>query len=128
MTALVAHVVVVFMLVVGLSFLVQGRYWLQFSREVREVPNRFFPLALLMVVLGSAVVATHNDWSFGWGLVITVYGWALLVKGAALLIYPQFADWFSDLSDRFYLTWIRVGGAIFALFGAILTYKIWFAA
>jgi len=93
-----------------------------------EAPYRFFSLALLMVILGSAIVATHNEWSVGWGLAITVYGWALLLKGAALLVYPQFADWFSGLSDALYVTWIRVGGAILAAFGAILTYRVWFAA
>ena len=116
------------MLVVGLSFLFQGRQWLSFSRAVMEVPHRFFSLALLMVVLGSAIVATHNEWSVGWGLAITVYGWALLLKGTALLVYPQFADRVSGLSDGLYVTLIRVGGAILATFGAILTYRIWFAA
>ncbi len=81
-----------------------------------------------MVILGSAIVATHNEWSVGWGLAITVYGWALLLKGAALLVYPQFANWVSGLSDGLYVTWIRVGGAILAAFGAILTYKVWFVA
>ena len=128
MSVLVSQVTVVFMLVVGLSFLFQGRQWLRFSRDVMEAPYRFFSLALLMVILGSAIVATHNEWSVGWGLAITVYGWALLLKGAALLVYPQFADWFSGLSDGLYVTWIRVGGAILAAFGAILTYRVWFAA
>lgn len=128
MSALVSQVTVVFMLVVGLSFLFQGRHWLRFSRDVMEVPHRFFSQALLMVILGSAIVATHNEWSVGWGLAITVYGWALLLKGATLLVYPQFADWFSGLSDGLFVTWIRVGGAVLAAFGAILTYRVWFAA
>jgi hypothetical protein len=128
MSGLVLHVTSVFMLVVGLSFLFQTRQWLRFTKDVMEAPYRFFPASFVLVVLGSAIVAAHNQWSLNWNLAITVYGWALLLKGAALLIVPQFSERFAGWSDRLFVVWTRVGGAILAAVGGILTYQIWFAA
>jgi len=128
MSALVIQVAALFMLVVGFSYMFQGRQWRRFTQEVKEAPHRLFPLALLMVVFGSAVIVLHNEWTVGWELAVTVLGWVLLLKGAALLVYPHFEGWGASLSDGMYLILIRVGGAVLAAFGAILTYRVWFAA
>jgi uncharacterized protein YjeT (DUF2065 family) len=128
MSAPVIQVAAVFMLVVGFSYMFQGRQWRRFSKDVKESPDRLFPLALLMVIFGSAVVVFHNEWTVGWELAVTVLGWVLLLKGAGLLVYPQFGGWGASLSDSTFLILIRVGGAILAAFGAVLEYRAWFAA
>ena len=127
MADLISHIVTVFMLVVGLSLTFQARHWLQFTKDVMEAPYKFFSASLLMVAIGSAIVATHNEWSLSWNLAITIYGWALLLKGATLLIFPKFVEWFTGCSDGFFIVWTRVGGAILAVVGAILSYRVWLA-
>ena len=44
-------------------------------------------IAAINLPLGLMIVAFHNVWS-GWGLLITLIGWALLLKGAVHLMFP----------------------------------------
>ena len=43
--------------------------------------------AAIHLPLGLLIVAFHNVWS-GWGLLFTVIGWALLLKGSLHLLFP----------------------------------------
>ena len=45
---------------------------------------------LLMMLGGLALVLAHNVWEWGWPLVITIMGWAVLLKG---LLYAFFPEW-----------------------------------
>ncbi|MDA1050483.1 MAG: hypothetical protein O3C40_08380 [Planctomycetota bacterium] len=46
-------------------------------------------IALLSLVTGSFLVAFHNVWT-GLPIILTVFGWAQLVKGTAYLLFPTF--------------------------------------
>ncbi len=125
MSVVVTKVVAVFILTIGLSYVVQGRRWLSLSKDLMEAPHRMFPLSILMVVLGSVIVAVHNEWSVGWDLVTTVLGWVLLLKGVTLLVYPQLASWAANMSNALYLNLIRVSGVLLTVLGLTLTYRTW---
>jgi hypothetical protein len=46
-------------------------------------------LGFLRVVIGAAIVLIHNVWSRGfWPLVVTLTGWAMLVRGVMNLFLP----------------------------------------
>ena len=46
-------------------------------------------LGFIRVTLGAAIVLTHNVWSRGlWPLVVTLTGWAMLVRGVMNLFLP----------------------------------------
>ena len=47
--------------------------------------------AAIHLPLGLIIVAFHNVWS-GWGLLITLIGWALLLKGAVHLMFPGLTE------------------------------------
>ena len=47
--------------------------------------------AAVHLPLGLLIVAFHNVWS-GWGLVFTLIGWALLLKGSLHLLFPTLAQ------------------------------------
>ena len=122
MTTLAAQVVSMVMLALGLSYLLQSRQWLKMSRELMELPHRCLTLGLLMLVFGLVIVFNHNAWLPAWTVAITVFGWIVLLKGATFLLYPQMATWFANWPEKAYLTWIRTGGVVMTVLGAILTY------
>lgn len=44
---------------------------------------------MLAFIVGAAIVALHNDWSGALAIAVTVVGWAALIKGALILVFPQ---------------------------------------
>lgn len=45
---------------------------------------------------GLIVVLFHNLWVASWAVIITIFGWAGIVKGAWLIIFPRAAARFSQ--------------------------------
>ena len=43
---------------------------------------------LITFVAGLAIVLFHNIWVLDWRVIITVFGWIALIKGAWLVILP----------------------------------------
>ncbi len=58
------------------------------------VENRPFALmyGFLSLMLGLASVIVHNVWMLGWPTVVTLFGWACLVKGILVLAYPEISQ------------------------------------
>jgi hypothetical protein len=44
--------------------------------------------SLLGIIGGLSVVLTHNVWIAGWPVIITIFGWAALIKGVLFLVSP----------------------------------------
>ena len=42
-----------------------------------------------MVVLGLLLVLSHNVWTTDWRVIITLVGWLTLLKGIALMLWPD---------------------------------------
>jgi uncharacterized protein YjeT (DUF2065 family) len=76
-------------LVTGLSHILQPRVCAEFFiglREKGEVGS--FLNGLLHFQLGAIIVSFHNVWH-GWPLLVTLIGWALVIKSLVYLTYPK---------------------------------------
>jgi hypothetical protein len=77
--------------VLGLSHILQPRAWVEFFMLLRGKGNAgAFVDGLLNLPIGAAIVAFHNRWS-GIPVVLTLVGWALLIKGIIRFCAPQLA-------------------------------------
>jgi hypothetical protein len=45
--------------------------------------------AFLAIIVGLINILLHNDWETGWPIIITLLGWAALLKGVIMFIFPQ---------------------------------------
>ena len=114
----------VFLTVIGLSHTLQPRAWVDFFVWLRSKGHAgVFVNGFLALGFGSIIVAFHNVWT-GLPVVLTVLGWAQILKGIVSFVAPQAALWgLARVSvDR---AWhFRVGG-IFALgLSALLWYIV----
>jgi uncharacterized protein YjeT (DUF2065 family) len=77
--------------VIGLSHILQPRAWVEFFILLRAKgePGAFVD-GLLNLPFGSFIVAFHNTWS-GTSVVLTLLGWALLIKGLIRFCAPKLA-------------------------------------
>jgi hypothetical protein len=65
-----------------------------------------FSIAIWALLLGAAMVVSHNIWE-GWPVIITVIGWITLLKGAFWLLIPK-------VFTNFAKSMMKTGGALFA--------------
>ena len=88
MEAAIQKLAVVALLAIGLSHIVQPRAWVQFFVMLREKGEAgVIANALLHFWPGVLIVSFHNVWR-GIPMVLTVYGWLLVVKSTLYLLSP----------------------------------------
>ncbi len=72
---------------IGLFF--RRHYWAGMITEFYQSKALTYVAAILSLGIGSTIVVLHNNWAFESGLVVTLFGWAGLVKGGVLMIWPE---------------------------------------
>ena len=120
MADLIPIAVAVTLAVLGLSYLLQTRRWLNLTRRFMEQPERFFPAAVAMTASGIMIGYGYNDWSGTWPIFVTVPGWLLALEGAVILLLPAVIQKFRRLSDPFLRVYLRTGGILLLVLGGLL--------
>lgn len=76
-------------IVIGLSHILQPRVWVDYFVALREKGHAgVFANGMLSLTFGSIIVAFHNVWT-GLPAVLTVIGWAQVLKGLLSLTVPS---------------------------------------
>ena len=100
--------------------------------SLQQTTRRFLadsPLVLISGILamtaGLSIVNTHNVWVLDWTLIVTLFGWALVLGGASRILAPRAVERAGGaMLDR--PTTTRIVGTLWALIGAFLTFKAYF--
>ena len=78
-------------LLIGASHIVKPEAWVRFFILIREKGEAgAFINGFIHFPLGALIVAFHNVWS-GIGLLLTLVGYGLIVKGVVCFIFPGLA-------------------------------------
>lgn len=77
---------------------------------------------VLAMTAGLSIVNTHNVWVLDWTLIVTLFGWALVLGGAFRIIAPSVVKQVGNATMG-HPTTMRIVGALWALLGAFLTFK-----
>jgi hypothetical protein len=116
----------------GPVILALGLFMVTSPAALQQTTRRFLsdaPLILisgiLAMVAGLAIVNTHNVWRLEWSLIVTFFGWVLLVGGAFRVIAPHLVQKAGEaMVDRAGIT--RLAGVVWWLLGVFLTIKGYF--
>jgi len=77
--------------VLGLSHLVQPKAWVSYFIRLRGLgATGAFVDGFVNLALAGIIIAFHNVWS-GAAMVVTLLGWALLIKSLIRFCAPKFA-------------------------------------
>ena len=120
MHTLIPVVVAVTLVVLGLSYALQTTRWIAFTRHITAQPEGFFPIAVIMMVAGTGIAAGYDNWSGTWPIFVTLLGWLLALEGALILLFPKLIEKLRGLPDGFLRWYLRAGGAVLVLLGALL--------
>ena len=124
MTIILAKILGLYFVAIGLAFLINPDRFKKLYQQVANDANFLFMGAIMAVLIGAVIVSVHNYWVLGWPVIITILGWWSLIKGFALLIYPDFIKLFSFIQNRSNLFY-RVMSFIYMVVGFFLIYKGW---
>jgi hypothetical protein len=112
-------------IVIGLSHIIQRRAWAKFFIHLRSLGHTgTFINGFLSLIFGSIVVAFHNVWT-GLPVVLTVIGWAQIVKAFVSFVFPEIgARGINRVSVE--RDWeFAVGGVMFLVLAALMIVIIW---
>ncbi len=124
MEEVIRHVVPLFMLCLGVSFIINTEQWIRYNKETVENTHRLLPLGLFLLAFGLAIVSAHNVWEASWWVAVTIFGWIMAIKGAGFLILSKHIYKFHIWPDRVLHIMLLCTGILMALVGLFLSYEV----
>lgn len=112
----------VVLMVFGASFLLNGTYWGVSLKRMLAESSLVFPFFLVLLICGVLIVMGHNLWVGDWRAVVTIVGWATLLKSVAILLAPRLLTAYASWSEIALATAARAGGFLWLVAGGIVTY------
>ena len=79
-------------LTIGIGMLVNGAFYRDLITEALASHVLIYLSGVLSLLAGLAIVITHNRWSGGWPVIITVLGWLMVIGGVIRIVVPQVAQ------------------------------------
>jgi hypothetical protein len=124
---LLAKIIGPILLVVGIGILMNLDHYRSLVAEFAASPFQLYLSGIMALTLGALVVAFHNVWEWGWPLIITLLGWASVVKGIVRICAPGFVRAMAERYARG-TTALASSAAVSLVLGALLTYFAVFSA
>ncbi|MDP2642353.1 MAG: hypothetical protein Q8P62_00735 [Candidatus Peregrinibacteria bacterium] len=85
----IAKMFSVFYVVVGFGMLVNYSSFKKMVTEMMKSASLLYFGGIMALVAGFLIVNSHNLWVKDWTVIITVLGWAALLKGIFLIVFPK---------------------------------------
>ena len=85
---LLARLMGPYIILIGVSLIFNQKIFLQIMEDFPKNPSLVFITGLLTFVAGLATVLFHNIWVWDWRIIITIFGWLVLIKGLLLVVLP----------------------------------------
>ena len=88
LTSFIAQLLGLYMALAGVLMLVKKQTMLELVPKFTETAALTYFLGSLRVLIGLAIVLTHNMWVGTLGTIMIVLGWVTLLRGLAMLLLP----------------------------------------
>lgn len=108
-------------ILMGLSMLLRRKMLMNVFHELAKSAAISYILGTLLVVMGLILILMHNIWNVGYQLVITLFGWLLLLEGSIYLFASTrlIKKYIAGLDNKKMYYFI---GVAYVLVGAYLAY------
>ena len=113
-------------LVATLGWLFNRAFYRRMISEFSQNHAVLYMSGIFAFVFGVVILTLHNSWTANWQVLITLIGWAGLIKGLTILVFPQamirYGQAFATNKVLFTLTFLLA-----FLIGLVLTWYGYFA-
>lgn len=112
--------------VVGLALLLRSKHYISAYKAWMKHEGLMLFTTMVVFTAGVALVLVHNVWVASWEVLITIVGWAMILKGVLLGFFPkEFGGMVDGLLKKSWL--LAFGGAVWVIGGLYLGYFAWMA-
>ena len=113
LSILVAKIFTLYILAIGVGMLIGKLNISNIAGDLKESRGLALIAGFVTLVLGALLVQYHNIWVKDWTVLITILGWAMLVKGFLLIAYPAYLSnlrgLYKNMKSSFGIVLIAVG-------------------
>ena len=114
----IAQLYAIAFLALGLGLVLEPHYYQKLFKEMVKEPGVMMMGGFFALILGFIIVTKHNVW-YGWGTLITLFGWVAVLKGVSLLVFPKYMlkwteNWLADMH------FLQIWGLVVLMMGIIL--------
>jgi len=113
-------------LVLGLSLLVYSKSWQKLIAKWQKDHFSLIAIMIMTLILGLVVLRMYSAWETNVWILVTITGWAMVLKGAFYLLAPErwIKDWVAMAKSE---GLIGLGGVVTIAIGAVLSYHVYLA-
>jgi len=86
---LLAQLLGPYLTIVGIGIFVNPKHCQQVAHEYTQSAALIYFGGILALFFGLLIILFHNNWAANWTVIITLFGWLGLIKGACLIIIPE---------------------------------------
>lgn len=122
MTIIIERIIATFLIITGLSYLLQSFVWKDLIKELLTKQTWLIFWSLLFLPWGLIVVFVHNLWVANWTVMITILGWLITIKCVLYLLVPGWANFVKNWSDEFLQRYIKIAGVVETILGGGLLF------
>jgi hypothetical protein len=72
----------------GVAVLLNLAAWRGLAEQFTRDPVLIYVVGVAVFIAGLAIVRSHNVWTDGWPVVVTVFGWLVLLAGLVRMLFP----------------------------------------
>ena len=81
-------------LLMGAALLLNPKYYEKLFKNFRKEPQLLFLWSMIEIAVGTLIVMQHNAWEQSWILLITLFGWGMILEGSLILLRPaEITQW-----------------------------------
>jgi hypothetical protein len=111
-------------LLAALGFFLNGESYEKLMKKIDTSSLAFIMTGYASLTVGLAIVLQHNLWVTPGEIIVSLFGWAALIKGGLLILSPKSM---TDLSEKIVKGWVwTVAPAIWLVLGAYMTWLAYF--
>jgi len=111
---LVEKTIGLYFFIIALSLLIRPLLWLKMIKRMIQEDSGQRTYFFFSLMVGIVVIFTHNIWDLTSAVLVTVFGWAMVVKSTIAFIYPELFNKVLP-SGQNMIIFIRFWGFVLAL-------------
>lgn len=114
-----------YLVIISVGMLINAHTLKPILGEMLKSPALMFVTGMIAIIIGALIVISHNIWILDWRVIITIMGWASLIKGTIRVVIPQYVNVLDKkwmLSDASYYTTFVLAfllGVVLCYLGAV---------
>lgn len=107
----------------ALSLLINPGWYKDMAKDLWKNSLLLYFGGLMNLVIGAAIIFSYNVWTFDWTLLITLLGWAALLKGGLIMLFPGWV--ISRKRWAMKKNVIMICGLVLAILTIVLVYGVY---